>query len=440
MTTNFQDILINVGTKLNSNKYLASIRDSFVELMPFTIIGSLAVLWSNVLVNESTGLGAVFKPIMALSFLNPAFNALNFCTLGCISLIIAFLIGTNLANSHEKLDKIFSGALGVASFIAITNTTTTIGGESVSGIFSSSLGSNGLFSAMIAAMVGVELFAKLYKVEALKIKLPDQVPPQIGRSFEYLIPACIDLMILCFISLFVQFVTGGLYISDLIQTCIQTPLMNVGGSLPGILLLAGIMLLLWCVGLHGDNILSGVITPIMTSMSLANMQAVANGETPTYVFTTSFKVAFICSGGIGMCLALSLAVLIRAKREDTRAIAKMALPCNLFNICEIDVFGLPVVLNTNLMIPYVLGPLVSVIIGYVAIKTGFCPAFTYEVPWTMPPLLASFVATGGSIFGVITQLIAIAACVLIYLPFVAIDEKAKNLADQKTKEESTEAQ
>lgn len=431
---NFQDTLVNVGTKLNSNKYLVAIRDSFVNVMPFTIIGSLAVLWSNVLVNETTGLGAIFKPIMALKFLNPAFDALNFCTLGCISLILSFLIGRQLSDKQEKVDKTFCGVMGVVSFIAITNTNTIVGEESVSGIFSGSLSSNGMFTAMLASIVGVEIFLRLFQIEALKIKLPDAVPPNVGKSFEYLIPACIVLFVLSLFSLFVQTVTGGLYISDLVQTWIQAPLLNVSGSLPGMLLLMGTMLLLWCVGLHGDNILSGIVTPLLTSMSLENMQAIANGQVPPNVFTTSFKVAFLCSGGIGMCLALSIAVLIRAKREDMRAVAKMSLPVNCFNICEVDVFGLPVVLNTNLMIPYVVGPLVSVVIGFIAIKSGFCPAFTYEVPWTMPPLLVAFVATGGSIRGVITQLIAIVVCILIYIPFVAMDEKAKNLADQKAKD------
>ena len=433
---NLQDKLINIGAKLNENKYLGSIKDSFISLMPFTMIGSIAVLWSNVIVNERTGLGAFFKPVMELSFLNPAFNALNFCTLGCISLYIAFFIGTKLGEKlNSNLDKTFCGGIGVASFIVITNTVQTLGDSSVSGIFSASLGSGGLFTAMIASMIGVKLFSVFYGVDALKIKLPDAVPPQISRSFEYLIPAVIVLFIMSICSLTIQTVTGGLFLSDLIMKFVQTPLMKVGGSLPGMLTFQIVILLLWSIGLHGDNMVSGVLSPIVTAMTTANMEAVSNGQAATNIFTSGFNRAFFATGGTGMVIALTIAMMLKAKRDDNKAISRVAFVPNLFNIGEVDMFGYPVVLNTSLIIPFVIAPLVSGTIGYVLTVTGFCPVFAYDVPWTMPPLLIAFIATGGSIKAIITQLIAITVSVLIYLPFVSMHEKAQAKTEEMEKGE-----
>ena len=48
--------------------------------MPATISKAVGVLWTNVLVNSSTGLGAIWKPIMALEVLNPIFAALQYAT------------------------------------------------------------------------------------------------------------------------------------------------------------------------------------------------------------------------------------------------------------------------------------------------------------------------------------------------------------------------
>ena len=421
-----QDALINIGAKLNENNYLSSIKESFISLMPFTMIGSISILWTSVIVNETTGLGSFFKPVMALAFLNPAFKALNFCTLGCISLIIAFFIGTNLGRKlNPNLDGMFCGGIGFASFIVITDTVMQIAETSVSGIFSGSLGSSGLFTAMLASMAGVKLFTLLYDVDALKIKLPDQVPPQISRSFEYLIPAVIVLLILSLCSLAIQDITGGLYLADLITEWIQKPLMSVGGSLAGMLTFQVVILLLWSIGLHGDNMVTGVLSPITTALTAANMEAVANGQVPTNIFTSGFNRAFFATGGTGMVLALTLAMFIRAKRDENKAISKVAIIPNLFNIGEVDMFGYPVVLNTSLIIPFVIAPLVSGTIGYLLTITGFCPVFAYDVPWTMPPFLIAFVATGGSIKAVISQAIAIVAAVLVYLPFVSIHEKAQ---------------
>lgn len=434
---NFQDKLIYVGAKLNENKYLGSIRDAFISLMPFTMIGSISLLWSNVLVNETSGLGAFFKPIMALSFLNPAFNALNFCTLGCISIYIAFFVGTNLGvKLNENLDKIFCGGLGVASFIVITDTAKVVGEESISGIFSEALGTGGLFTAMIAAMIAVKLFAVLFEFDGLKIKLPEQVPPMIGRSFEYLIPTFLVILIMSLISLAVQGTTGGLYLADLIQKWIQTPLMHVGDSLPGMLTFQLVSLLLWSVGLHGDNMLSGVTNPIMSALTLANLEMIANGQEPTNIFGGAFGRAFFAAGGTGMVIALTIAMFIRAKRDDNKAISRVAIVPNLFNIGEVDMFGYPVVLNTSLIIPFVIAPLVSGTIGYLLTVSGFCPLLAYAVPWTMPPLLIAFVASGGSLNAVLAQAIAIAAAVLVYLPFIGMHEKAQALTDAKERGEA----
>lgn len=421
----FEDKLIRFGTALSNNKYLGSIKDSLIEFMPFTMIGSISVLWSNVIVNETTGLGAFIPAVMNLSFLNPMFNAVNFATLGCMALIVAFLVGKKLSD-HYTFQPVFGGALGAIAYISILDTTTMIGEESVSGIFSGSLGSNGLFTAMLVSIISVELFVKLYSIDALKIKMPDQVPPQIAASFAYMIPAFLDLLIIALASLILQ-MTTGLYISDIIMTLIQKPLVGVGGSLPGVLLFQVIILALWSVGLHGDNMIGGITTPIFTALTLENMENINNGLPATNIFNDGFNRAFLATGGTGMVLGLTIAMLLKAKRPENKTIAKMAFIPNLFNIGEIDMFGFPVVLSPSLMIPFILCPLVTGTFGYVMTKIGFCPVFAYSVPWTTPPILIAFIATGGSIKAIITQLLAIVISVLIYLPFIPSFEKSQDM-------------
>lgn len=430
-TSKFQKItdgLIKVGVKLSENKYLSAIKDAFVEFMPLTIIGSVAVLWSNVICNESTGLGAIWKPIMALSFLNPMFNAVNFATIGCIALIVAFFVGARLSRNYN-FSETFGGALGVVAFISILNTTQTNGDSSVSGIFSDCLGSNGLFTGMLVSIIAVELFSKLYSVNALKIKMPDQVPPQIARSFEVMIPALITLIIIGVVSLVLN-ITTGLYLNDVISNLIQKPLMNVGASLPGILLFQLVILCLWAVGLHGDNMIGAITNPIFTALTVENMENIQNGVAATNIFNNGFNRAFFATGGTGMVLGLTVAMLIKAKREDNKAIAKLALIPNLFNIGEVDMFGFPVVLTPALMIPFILCPIVTGTFGYFMTSIGFCPVFAYDVPWTMPPILIAFVATGGSWQAVVTQIIAIAISILIYLPFIGIHEKSQEATNE----------
>mgnify|MGYP004590779801 FL=1 len=426
-----QDTLSKVGEWSASNKYLVAIKNAFEKYMPLIIIGAIAVLWTNVIVNDQTGLGALWKPIMNLSFLNPAFNAINFCTMGIIALGITFLVGYELAKNY-KFSPSFCGFLSVVAWVSMLNTTQTIVNVeketvSVSGLFSGVLGTDGLFTGMIIAIVTVELFRALYSIDWLKIKLPDQVPEGVARSFEYLLPAFVLLLITSMLSLVIQNVSGG-YINDLIFKVIQKPLTYVGGSLPGILCLTLISGLFWSVGLHGDNMIAGVIQPITLTLMLENTTAVEAGKAATNIVNWSFYRTFLATGGTGMVLGLTLAIFLVSKRADNRAIAKVAIIPNLFNIGEINMFGVPVVLNPFLIIPFILAPIVSITFGYIMTYIGFCPVMYVTMPWTMPPFLMGFLAAGGSIMAGITQLLAIALSVLIYIPFVKMYEK--NQLDQ----------
>ena len=428
-----KDTLSKVGEWSASNKYLVAIKNAFEKYMPLIIIGAIAVLWTNVIVNDQTGLGALWKPIMNLSFLNPAFNAINFCTMGIIALGITFLVGYELAKNY-KFSPSFCGFLSVVAWVSMLNTTQTIVNVeketvSVSGLFSGVLGTDGLFTGMIIAIVTVELFRALYSIDWLKIKLPDQVPEGVARSFEYLLPAFVLLLITSMLSLVIQNVSGG-YINDLIFNLIQKPLTYVGGSLPGILCLTLISGLFWSVGLHGDNMIAGVVQPITLTLMLENTTAVEAGKAATNIVNWSFYRTFLATGGTGMVLGLTLAIFLVSKREDNRAIAKVAIIPNLFNIGEINMFGVPVVLNPFLIIPFILAPIVSITFGYIMTYIGFCPVMYVTMPWTMPPFLMGFLAAGGSIMAGITQLLAIALSVVIYIPFVKMYEKNQNQLDQ----------
>ncbi|WP_294580679.1 hypothetical protein [uncultured Thomasclavelia sp.] len=92
---------------------------------------------------------------------------------------------------------------------------------------------------------------------------------------------------------------------------------------------------------------------------------------------------------------------------------------------------MPIVLNPILIISFILAPIVCVIIGYILTVIGFCPIMYLNVPWTMPPFLYGFIASGGNIMGGICQLIAIVAATIIYIPFVKMYEKQQAIEDNK---------
>lgn len=434
----FQNALAAFGAWADGNKYLSVIKNAFQSFMPFIIMAAVGTLWTGVLVNANNGLGAIWPPIMKLSFLNPAFSALNFCTQGIMALCITFFIGLEMANVYN-LEKSFCGFFAVAALVSVTNTAQIVegaqGAVNISGVFSNELGAGGLFTGMIMGIVSIELFRFLYKIDGLKIKLPPQVPAGISRSFEYLIPGCIVLVITSLISLAVQAATGGKYLNDLIFTVIQKPLMSVSTSLPGVLVFSLISSVFWAVGLHGDSMISGIVNPLMLALIAENAAAVEAGGAAGNIVNWAFYRVFRATGGTGMMIGLTIAILLIGKREENRSIAKLTLVPNLFNINEICMFGIPIVLNPILIIPFILSPLVTMVFGYLTTAIGLCPVMYISVPWTMPPFLFGFLASGGKLMGGIIQLLSIILSVLVYLPFVVMYEKQQNAAEAANTEE-----
>ena len=144
------DVLGRAGAWCGQNKYLSAIKNAFQNVMPLTIAGAIGVLWCNVIVNESTGLGIFFKPIMALEFLNPAFQAVNFCIISCITVGVTLGIAQEIGVWNMKAEKAdyIPGLVGLAAWLSVTNTSHVIEGAKAafSGISSNELGATGLFT------------------------------------------------------------------------------------------------------------------------------------------------------------------------------------------------------------------------------------------------------------------------------------------------------
>ncbi len=423
------DVLGRAGAWCGQNKYLSAIKNAFQNFMPLTIAGAIGVLWCNVIVNETTGLGIFFKPIMALSFLNPAFQAVNFCTISCITVGITLGIAQEIGVWNMGAEKAgyIPGLVGLAAWLSVTNTSHVIEGakDAFSGISSNELGATGLFTGMIIGVLAVELFCFFEKQDALKIKMPDQVPPGVARAFEVLVPATLTLIVTACIGS-ASYNLTGLYLNDVIKNGIQGPLGAVGATIPGVMIIYLISMLFWLVGIHGANMLSAVKEALFTPLALENVEAFNRHETPKNIINMYALQMWGEFGGSGVTLGLVIAIFIFGKREDNKAIASLSIVPGLFNINETVTFGIPMVLNPILGIPFVIAPLITIVAGYILTVIGFCPVACLIIPWTTPPVIFGFLATGANVMGAISQAILIVLSTIIYSPFLIAYEKYQN--------------
>lgn len=420
----FSEILGKFATTISANRYISTIKDSFIETIPLTILGSIGVLLGSVLFSTN-GLGSV-KGFTFLLDVCPWFNQLNYATMNILSLIVAINMGKNLAKTYGR-DGHFEGILALVCFILVSPTTVTaIFGEEtqvVSNVLSTSVtSSQGLFVAMIVSLLSVTMFCKLTKIDKLKINLPDAVPPNVAKTFSDLIPTIMVGFVISGFAFAFQWLVGE-NISTVIFEVLQKPITMAFQYPIGIVFVAAFAALLWICGIHGASIATGIINPIMYVSLQTNMDLVAAGKPATEIMAKPFWNLFITQGGFGCTLALIIAIFIVGKREDDKSIAKLSLAPGLFGINEPMIFGIPIVMNPIMAIPFILCPVVCALIGYFAMSAGFAGMIISDIPWCMPPVVNGFIATGGNIGMVITQIICIVISVLIWIPFVSIRNK-----------------
>ena len=425
MKDKLQNVLLSISSKVETNKYLGSIKEAFTMFVPFIIVGSFGSML-NILVSGANGLA---QWVPWLSNLSPAFTAINFVTISCMSLPIAFLIGYKLAEK-ENLPQLESGLIGLLSYLAVCPNTisTVVEGLKdpvvVNGLGAGVIGAQGLFVSMIMSMVAVKFFGLLTNIDAIKIKMPDSVPTGIARSFNILIPIFIIITAFSVGGCLFNTFTGN-YLNVWIYNIIQLPLQALANTTGGILVLALANQLFWFLGIHGCMVFEGVRGPLSAAGLAENISAVQAGGVATNILTRGFWTSFVVVGGGGITLSLLIAIFIFSKREDHKSIAKFSLIPGICGINEPVVFGLPLVLNPIFAIPFILNSVIAAFIAVVATNIGFLTCGVLDCPPGLPVFVTGFISYG--IHGIIVQAIILIVTFIIWVPFVLMSNKQAKL-------------
>lgn len=178
-----------------------------------------------------------------------------------------------------------------------------------------------------------------------------------------------------------------------------------------IIILSG---LFWTIGLHGDRLTGPFFESFIFIALFQNLVS----SNPQNIINSSFHVVFASGSGSGITMGLILAILLISKRKEEKIIAKENIVSGMFNINEGVVFGLPIVDSKRYIMPFMIAPVVSALFGYLMTYFGVIKPFIYTIPWVTPPLLKSYIASGGQWMPVLVEFMSYCLCVLVYLPFV----------------------
>lgn len=408
-----ENILLPIADKLNNNRYLSALRDGFMVSLPIIIFGSIFVVLANLpfldkLIGEE-----------AYATYQNALGPASAATLSIMGLFVIVGIGYKLTQQYG-LEAIYGGVVALASFLILTPQVL----EGVAGVIpTASLGAQGMFLGIITAFVSAELY-RFFTQKNWTIKMPAGVPDAVSKSFSALIPITLTLSFFLIIRIIFSY-TPFETVQNFIYTVIQQPLTALGSGLPATIIAVLLIQVFWFFGLHGQIIINSVFDPIWYTLNDENLKAFQAGTELPNVVTKQFIDTFLVGmGGTGMTLAVILLIFLIGRSRQLKELGKLGAPAGIFNVNEPIIFGLPIVMNPLVIIPWIIAPIVVTIITYFAMSTGLVPKPAgIIVPWTTPPLISGFLATGNAWQGAVLQAFNLMVVMVIWWPFLKIIDK-----------------
>ena len=414
-----EEKFLPIAAKLQANIFLGSLRNGLVASMPMMIVGSMVIVVAELPVEAYQN--------MMLSVFGENWKWFNWgviyaSTMGLVAPIAT--VGVAYAYIQQKGKPALPAAM-----IALSGFWILLHQQDVGGYSTQYLGAQGLFAGMTVAIVTAMIYDFVLE-KGWTIKLPEQVPPAISNQFMALTPAAIAIIFWTVVR-FVFAHTDYVTYSGFIMQVLQTPLTRLGTGLGGSLIAEFFVQLFWFVGIHGANVVGSVMTPIYEAATLANLAASQAGEPLPYIVTAQFVSNLVRNGGSGATLSLVFIMTFLAKSDQIKYIGRLSMGPGLFNINETVTFGLPIIMNPMMMIPFFLAPMSSVLISYLAISSGLVGRLPgLAAPWTTPIIVSGFYIGNGDVRVVILQLVTFVVTGLIYFPFIAAWDKAKYAEEQ----------
>lgn len=407
--------------RLSGSRHLVALRDGMTAAVPMIIIGSVFMIVAQFPIQG-------YQDFMAHTFGSNWATVVQYPTnasFHIMGLVAVAGISYNLARSY-KVDPFSAMVVAIGAFILTIPLKVDKAGAMWVPL--QQLDSSGLFIAILVGLFITDLYVWLVH-KNLTIKMPSTVPPAVSNSFASLFPGALALILMWIIRMAVE-ASPMESIPNIINFVLQEPLSHLNNSLPGAIIVELFVCLLWFFGIHGANTVSGVMMPIWLGAMTQNANALQAGKELPNIVTQQFYDNFVHMGGSGATIGLAFMLAFLSKSKEFKTLGKLVVGPAFFNVNEPIVFGMPVVMNYKMLLPFVLAPMANVITTYTAMSTGIvAKTMGVMVPWTTPPIISGYLATG-HLSGAVLQIVNIVIDGLIYYVFFKSMDR-NHLAEEK---------
>lgn len=414
---NMMRVLEKIYDATENSVALQSIRDGLVMIIPVLMVGSFSIMFRSLPIPAFQNFISSFGG----GFLSDIFVFLYGATIGFMAVYLTISISVSYTGKRLP-DKSFSYGSLFVSLICFC----ICGGMFQEGFSVGVFGPQGLFTAIVCALSASAMYCSLMKAMNGSVRLyTDGADGEFNKSLAMLFPIIIISVLFAVFNLVLVKVFHVTGFNMLFSNVLTHIFSGMGRSLGTTVLYLCLTNVMWMFGIHGDNVLESVTTNIFMPGVEINRQLLEAGAQPVEIFSQTFYDVFALMGGSGGTLSLLLAIFLFSKRRGDRRLAKYSALPMFFNINEIMMFGLPIVFNPIMLIPFLATPVVQILIASLAVQLHLVPIVTQQVSWTTPVILSGYLATE-SAAGAVLQVVNILVGMMIYCPFIKMYDYVKN--------------
>lgn len=404
--------------KLENRYSVYAVRDGLTAVIPVIMIGAATLVFKYFPLAAYQDFIEGFLGGWFIKFLELIYGA----TFGMLSIYLTFAISkAYVGRFSNRRDLRAVPFTSLICFLVLN----------YSGDFIKACGVDGVFVSIVSALLSAKILVELEKHKRKKNhRYINGIDINFSNAISMIVPSLITVSAFAVFNVAAMKIFRVSGMVDLFVKTINSAFLPLGRSFLSAFLLTIVSSVLWFFGVHGGDVIEPIMKQVFEPALQTNMEFAAAGGLPSEIFTRQFIGVFVLMGGCGTAVCLLLAILLFSRRRSAKQLSKLAALPIIFNINEILIFGLPVILNPVMLIPFIAVPAVSFLTTYAAMKTGIVPVVISQVNWTAPVLLSGYMATG-SIAGSLLQLFNIALGTLIYRPFVLRYDKKFSVSAHK---------
>lgn len=389
--------------KFENSFFSRVVRRALSMMIPLVLAGGMACAIRNFPIPG-------YQQMMSYGILHPLYLFLTMIYSGTFGMFsMALVVALACSYAMERNEALESVVLYVVVAVVAFGVQINIGTEKFD---STALGAKGCFAAMVVSYLACECYMRLCRLQVLRL---ERYTAGMTGVCVPAVRAFFPLLIVTTISAAINFGVGrltGIYgayrvFNHLLYELFQN-ISAQSNFLSGLMYTVAVNMM-WFFGLHGSHILESVAVHNFT---------VARHE----IFSKSFYDVFVSMGGCGTTICVLLALLLFFRKERTGKLAGLASFTVIFNLNEMLTFGIPIILNPILFVPFVMTPVISYCLAYGATALGLVPMVTREVIWSTPVIFGGYLATR-SVAGIVLQLVSITIGVAFYYPFLKWNQR-----------------